>query len=319
MAYQRVYPTKRNWENEPSQNTPINATNLNAMDNAIYNLDSQNVIWDTTKANQSDMLLAVKTITFNDQNGRFTITYFNGATTVIDTLLEKIAINFDYDDNPSSAHYQNLIITLEDGTVKYIDLSALITEYEFVDSDRIHFTIGLDGKVSADVKDGSITGEKLQPNYLADCENARDTTLAAKDIVEEDKQAILDALEETEGRLLVPRGEYDPEVEYHMLDLVYDNGSSYVCKQTSTGNPTSDTDYWQIFAQSLISKMTATMTAGQTSVTFTSTSILPNSNIIVYTNVQGLMYNSIVYGTNTVTISFDEQVNDIDVQIVIIN
>lgn len=47
-------------------------------------------------------------------------------------------------------------------------MSALITQFEFLDSDTIYWTIGKDGKVKADIKKGSITADKLQPDYLAD-------------------------------------------------------------------------------------------------------------------------------------------------------
>ena len=172
MSYTRVYTNRINWQNYPSVQTPLDEINLNKMDYALSQIDGTLADWDITKANQTDMLLAVKTIDFNDQTGQFTFTFFNGTTTVIDTLLEKIAINFDYDDDPTSAHFQNLIITLEDGTVKYIDMSALVTQYEFIDSSTMHFTIGSDGKVSVDIIDGSITGAKLEPNFLANCQAA---------------------------------------------------------------------------------------------------------------------------------------------------
>ena len=81
---------------------------------------------------------------------------------MIDTQMEKIAINFDY--NPTT---QQIILTLIDGTKQYIDLSALITQYEFFDSDTVAFYIDKDGKVSAIVKEGSIEEKHLEPNYLA--------------------------------------------------------------------------------------------------------------------------------------------------------
>ena len=43
----------------------------------------------------------------------------------------------------------------------------LITQYEFLDTDTVAFTIGTDGKVSAIVKEGSIEEKHLEPNYLA--------------------------------------------------------------------------------------------------------------------------------------------------------
>ena len=77
--------------------------------------------------------------------------------------MAQIAINFSYD--PVT---ERLIIYLKDGTEQYIDLSALITQFEFLDSDTVYWSIGDDGKVKADIKNGSITADKLQPNYLAD-------------------------------------------------------------------------------------------------------------------------------------------------------
>lgn len=157
-----------NWENKPSTETPINETNLNLMDRSIDTIDDRVVAFDTTKANQSDLLQGVRNVTFTESTGTFHITYFNGTVIDIDTDIEKVAINFTYDSDPSSPHYQSLILTLDDGTIEYIDLSALITQYEFVNSGRIAFTIGNDGSISADIVGGSITDDKMQPQYLAD-------------------------------------------------------------------------------------------------------------------------------------------------------
>jgi hypothetical protein len=111
----------------------------------------------------SEAQLLVKSLTFNKSTGVFTVTYFNGTTYTIDTLLEKLAVNFDFD-----ASTQQLVIILDDGTKKYADLSALITQYEFVDSDTLAFSVDANGKVTAIVKEGSIKEKHLQPNYLAD-------------------------------------------------------------------------------------------------------------------------------------------------------
>lgn len=154
------------WVNDT---TPaINETHLNQYDGELDTLDDRIISLDTTKADESDLLVAFKDVSLNSSTGVITFTLFNNTTKTIDTLLEKIAINFDYDDDPTSAHYQNLIITLEDGTYKYIDMSALITQYEFTNSSTVAFTVGNDGSVTASVVDGSITASKLQPNYLAD-------------------------------------------------------------------------------------------------------------------------------------------------------
>ena len=156
-AYIRI-----NWENYPSDATPINKVNLNRLDSATDILDDRVITLDTTKATKTEVATLVSDVTFEESTGIITITKKNGSKVTIDTQMEKIAVNFDYD--PTT---EQIMLTLIDGTKQYIDLSALITQYEFLDTDTVAFTIGTDGKVSAVVKEGSIEEKHLEPNYLA--------------------------------------------------------------------------------------------------------------------------------------------------------
>ena len=158
---QKIY-SRINWENFPSEKTAVNESNLNKMDLAIDNLDDRVVAMDASKVDLTRANELVKEILWDESNGTLTVIKMNGSRAVIDTKLEKLAVNFTY--NPQT---QQLVITLDDGTVQNVDLSSLITEYEFLDSDTIAFEIA-DGKVKAIVKNGSITEDKLQPNFLAD-------------------------------------------------------------------------------------------------------------------------------------------------------
>lgn len=151
-----------NWENYPSDETPLNKRNLNKMDSAIGIIDDNVVTLDATKATKTEVATLVSDVTFEESTGIITITKKNGSKVTIDTQMEKIAVNFTY--NPTT---QQIILTLIDGTKQYIDLSALITQYEFLDSDTVAFYIDKDGKVSAIVKEGSIEEKHLEPNYLA--------------------------------------------------------------------------------------------------------------------------------------------------------
>lgn len=151
-----------NWENYPSDETPLNESNLNKMDAAIGVIDDRVITLDTTKATKTEVATLVADVTFEESTGIITITKKNGSKITIDTQMEKIAVNFTY--NPTT---QQIILTLIDGTKQYIDLSALITQYEFLDSDTVAFYIDKDGKVSAIVKEGSIEEKHLEPNYLA--------------------------------------------------------------------------------------------------------------------------------------------------------
>lgn len=158
---QKIY-NRINWENFPSEKTAVNESNLNKMDLAIDNLDDRVVAMDASKVDLTKANELVKEILWDESNGTLTVVKMNGSKAVIDTKLEKLAVNFKY--NPQA---QQLVIALDDGTVQNVDLSSLITEYEFLDSDTIAFEI-TGGKVKAIVKNGSITEDMLQPNFLAD-------------------------------------------------------------------------------------------------------------------------------------------------------
>lgn len=170
MSYTNVYPTRINWENEPSIASPINATNLNKIDYAVYEHDRTLETWDVTKANQSDLLLSVKSIDYDDETGVFIFTWQNGTTKTVDLNIEKIPVSF------SMSPLGVITMTTEDGTTYTADVGALIKTYTFTDSARIDFTVTTDlsgnKTVTADIVDGSITGAKLQPDYLADCQSA---------------------------------------------------------------------------------------------------------------------------------------------------
>ena len=161
MAYQKIY-SREYWENFPSEKTAINRNRLNNIEGGIDAIDDRVCALDTTKVDLTKANELVKEILWDESNGTLTVVKMNGSRAVIDTKLEKLAVNFTY--NPQT---QQLVITLDDGTVQNVDLSSLITEYEFLDSDTIAFEI-VDGKVKAIVKNGSITEDKLQPNFLAD-------------------------------------------------------------------------------------------------------------------------------------------------------
>lgn len=112
------------------------------------------------KADKTETAQHIKSVSFNAQNGVFTFTKQNGQTVTIDTMLEKLAVNFQYD-----ATTQELVLTLADGTTQRISLSAFITETEFVDSDQIDFSVS-SHKVTATIKQGSITDAMLSSGLV---------------------------------------------------------------------------------------------------------------------------------------------------------
>lgn len=185
---QKIY-NRINWENLPSEKTAVNESNLNKMDLAIDNLDDRVVAMDASKVDLTKANELVKEILWDESNGTLTVVKMNGSKAVIDTKLEKLAANFKY--NPQT---QQLIITLDDGTVQNVDLSALITQYEFLEGDEIAFEVTYDGKVKPMIKGGSITEDKLQPNFLADIkvESAK-AVASAKSAKESETKAVASA------------------------------------------------------------------------------------------------------------------------------
>lgn len=163
------------WENSPSVNTPLGQSMLNKLNVALNEIDNRVITHDTTKANQADLLTALADVTFDENTGVITFTKKNGSETKIDTKLEKLAVNFIYD-----SENQQLVITLDDGTIQYVDMKALITELEFLNSDTVLFSVA-DGKVSANIAKGSITADMLEPNYLANVELYASQALSSAD------------------------------------------------------------------------------------------------------------------------------------------
>lgn len=151
------------WENYPSIDTPINEQNLNKMEKSIDAIDDRVIALDTTKFNVSDAQTLIKGISFNYNTGVMTITYYNGSTATINTGLAQVAVNFEFDEET-----QTLYIVKADGSRQPVDLSAFITDYEFIDSDTVAFSSDTSGKVKAIVKEGSIEEKHLRPDYLAD-------------------------------------------------------------------------------------------------------------------------------------------------------
>ena len=188
MAYQKIY-SREYWENLPSEKTAINRNRLNNIEGGIDAIDDRVCALDTTKVDLTKANELVKEILWDESNGTLTVVKINGSKAVIDTKLEKLAVNFKYD--PES---QQLVITLDDGTAQNVDLSALITQYEFLEGDEIAFEVTSDGKVKPMIKGGSITEDKLQPNFLADIkvESAK-AVASAKSAKESETKAVASA------------------------------------------------------------------------------------------------------------------------------
>lgn len=202
MAYQKIY-SREYWENFPSEKTAINRNRLNNIEGGIDAIDDRVCALDTTKVDLTKANELVEEILWDESNGTLTVVKMNGSRAVIDTKLEKLAVNFSFDEAN-----QRLVIILDDGSKQYVDLSAFVTPLEFKDGDIIYFSVVDGNLVSAGIKDGTISEEKLRPNFLADIKikvgeaeqyrdqtrQFRDETEVIRDAVASDKKEIDDTI-----------------------------------------------------------------------------------------------------------------------------
>lgn len=174
MALQPYYYIT-DWQNEPSQKTAINRTNLLKMENGIKEADNRLVQMDANKADKSTVLALVKDIAVDTKTGIWTITYQNGSVKTYDLDIEKVVLNFDITDD------DKLVLTLADGTQKIIDLTRFV--YSVDSTATVSMQIN-DRTITANIVDGSVTMEKLDAaiqtefrQYMLDAQSARDAAL----------------------------------------------------------------------------------------------------------------------------------------------
>lgn len=164
MVLNKVY-TRINWEDYPSENTDLDAYNLNQMDSAIDALDNRIVSQDALKVDKSAINGNIADWTMDETTGVITITKYNGEKVIFDLNIEKIPVEFSMSDDGI------ITMTTEDGTQFTADISSMIPVLTFEDSATIAVSVTGTGKnktYSFSIKTGSVTDAMLQPNYLAD-------------------------------------------------------------------------------------------------------------------------------------------------------
>lgn len=88
MAYVPVYESRINWENYPSTITPLNDSNLNKIDYAVYQHD---------RSFEQIFNNSIKRIDYNTTTKVFVFTYWDGHTEEVNFALEQIPATFSLD------------------------------------------------------------------------------------------------------------------------------------------------------------------------------------------------------------------------------
>lgn len=157
--------TRIEWENFPSEKSPLNEANLNRMDLALDNMDNRVIEMDSTKVNVEVANNLIKNWTMDEATGVITVEKLNGEKIIFDLNTEKIPVDFKLSEDGI------LTMTTDDGTQFTANIGAMIPILTFEDSDTIVVSVegtGVNKTYSFSIKSGSVTEEKLQPNFLAD-------------------------------------------------------------------------------------------------------------------------------------------------------
>lgn len=157
--------TRIAWENFPSEKTALNERNLNKMDRGLDDLDNRVIDIDSTKVNKEVANNLVKTWSIDEETGIITVEHLDGSKDLFDLNIEKIPVDFKLSDDGI------LTMTTDDGTQYTANIGAMIPVLTFEDSDTIAVSVegtGVNKTYSFSIKAGSVTEDKLQPNFLAD-------------------------------------------------------------------------------------------------------------------------------------------------------
>ena len=139
---------------EVTNNTQTRHTHANK-----ETLDETNEIFNTDQKTKIEN--AIKSVSMDSKTGIITFVKNDGTSFTLDTLLEKVVVNFHYD--PVT---KKLILEHEDNTTQEISMEAFIDIYTGVDGTEITISVSHDNKISAVIKNGSIGETKLSSELL---------------------------------------------------------------------------------------------------------------------------------------------------------
>ena len=210
--YQRII-----WENFPSERTALNESNLNRMDLALDNMDNRVIEMDSTKVNVEVANTLIKNWTMDEATGVITVEKLNGEKIIFDLNTEKIPVDFKLSEDGI------LTMTTDDGTQFTANIGAMIPILTFEDSDEIAVSVtgtGVNKTYSFSIKAGSVTEDKLQPNFLADIKTdvakAEASQAAAADSASAASNIATMAESYTHGGTGAREGEETDNAKYYM-------------------------------------------------------------------------------------------------------
>ncbi len=171
-----------NWKNRPSVATPLGATLLNKIDVFLNEVDNQLIEFEARKLNIATANSMISNLSIDVKNGIVSAAQLDGTVFTWDLNLEKIPVSFSLSEDGV------LTMITDDGTRWTANISELIKDYVFDDSETIAFSkeFKMDEfetkgsyHVTASIKEGSVEGKHLNPDYRADIQSYKNEAQAA--------------------------------------------------------------------------------------------------------------------------------------------
>lgn len=219
------------WENYPSEKSPLNKDNLMHIEKGIDDLDNRVIKMNTEKANSDDINTLVKNWSIDEKTGVITVEKFNGEKVLFDLNIEKIPVDFELSKDGI------LTMTTDDGSKFKANIGAMIPVLTFDDSDTITVSVngtGVNKTYSFSIKAGSVTEDKLQPNFLADVKTevakAQASQTAAADSASAASVIATLAESYTHGGTGTREGEETDNAKYYMEQAKAAAGGDYVSR-----------------------------------------------------------------------------------------
>lgn len=106
-------------------------------------------------------------VSYTEEDGKITFTKHDGTQQVIDTALEKLAVNFTVENGTGEEEGQKfLVLTLEDGSNMKVNVTDLVDVYTGSTGDNIVVTVNPDGSITATPVANSIGMELLTTDVI---------------------------------------------------------------------------------------------------------------------------------------------------------
>ena len=109
-------------------------------------------------------------VTYDESNGKFTITKHDGSTTEIDTALEKLAVNFTMERGEEGTEDEGkvfLVLTLDDDSTMKVEVTELVDIYTGSEGDNVIVTVDNEGAIHATMVAKSIGMDLLTDELVA--------------------------------------------------------------------------------------------------------------------------------------------------------